>query len=165
MHRSHQRLFCILLHLSKVAKYSTSNSWMAFCHLRCHLRWSIVFCDLSVILTVPGMAPLIVTPVGVALRCPLRNALFISSWQIPHLRLSAMLNTVQIVMICYHETKSLMKVNALLLVKAFSNKVSFIPCNRAVGILSDVKQPFIVSRSNYIYIYIYIYIYTDIRTK
>ena len=36
-----------------------------------------------------------------------------------------------------------MKVNARLLVKAFSNKGSFIPCNRAVEILFDVKHPFV----------------------
>ena len=43
----------------------------------------------------------------------------------------------------YHETKSFMKVNARLLVKAFSNKTSFIPCNRAVEILFDAKHPFV----------------------
>ena len=43
----------------------------------------------------------------------------------------------------YHEIESLMKINARLLVKAFSNKVSFIPCNRAVGILFDTKYPFV----------------------
>ena len=35
----------------------------------------------------------------------------------------------------YHRTKSLMKVNARLLVKAVSNKTSFIQCNRVIGIL------------------------------
>ena len=43
----------------------------------------------------------------------------------------------------YHRTKSLVKINARLLVKALSNKVSFIPCNRVVGILFDVKHPFV----------------------
>ena len=43
----------------------------------------------------------------------------------------------------YHGTKSLVKINARLLVKAFSNKESFIPCNGAVGILFDVKHPFV----------------------
>ena len=43
----------------------------------------------------------------------------------------------------YHGTKSLMKVNAQLLVKAFSNKASFIPCNRAVEIMFNVKHPFV----------------------
>ena len=43
----------------------------------------------------------------------------------------------------YHGTKSLMKVNARFLVKAFSNKASPMPCNRAVGILFDTKQPFV----------------------
>ena len=38
----------------------------------------------------------------------------------------------------YHEAKSLVKVNTWLLVKAFSNKMSFIPHNRAVEILLDV---------------------------
>ena len=43
----------------------------------------------------------------------------------------------------YHETKSLVKVNARLLVKAFCNKGSFVPCNRAIEILFDAKHPFI----------------------
>ena len=43
----------------------------------------------------------------------------------------------------YQGTESLIKANARLLVKSFRNKVSFIPCNRAIGILFDVKQPFI----------------------
>ena len=43
----------------------------------------------------------------------------------------------------YHGTKSLVKINARLLVKAFSNKASFIPCNSDVGILFDVKHPFV----------------------
>ena len=43
----------------------------------------------------------------------------------------------------YHGTKILVKVNARLLVKAFSNKMSFIPCNRAVKILFDEKLPFV----------------------
>ena len=53
--------------LSKVAKYGTPTSRMAFCHLRCHLRWNMVFGDLGAILTVTGMTPLITTPVGVAI--------------------------------------------------------------------------------------------------
>ena len=44
----------------------------------------------------------------------------------------------------YHRTKSLVKVNARLLAKAFSNKASFIPCTRVVGILFDFKHPFVV---------------------
>ena len=36
-----------------------------------------------------------------------------------------------------------MKVNVLLLVKPFSNKASFISCNRAVRILLDEKHPFV----------------------
>ena len=40
-----------------------------------------------------------------------------------------------------HGTESLVKVNALLLVKAFSNNVSFIPCNRSVKILLNIKHP------------------------
>ena len=43
----------------------------------------------------------------------------------------------------YHRTESLMKVNARLLVKAFSNKASFIPCNRAFVILFDAKHSFV----------------------
>ena len=43
----------------------------------------------------------------------------------------------------YHWTESFVKVNAQLLVKAFSNKTSFIACNRVVGILFDVKHPFV----------------------
>ena len=43
----------------------------------------------------------------------------------------------------YHGTESLMKINARLLVKAFSNKASFIPCNRAFKILFDAKHPFV----------------------
>ena len=43
----------------------------------------------------------------------------------------------------YHGTESLVKVNARLLVKAFSNKASFISCNRAVEILFDAKHPFV----------------------
>ena len=43
----------------------------------------------------------------------------------------------------YHGIESLMKVNALLLVKAFRNKASFIPCNRADSILFNEKQPFV----------------------
>ena len=40
----------------------------------------------------------------------------------------------------YHRNESLVKVNARLLVKALSNKESFIPCNRVVGILFDAKH-------------------------
>ena len=43
----------------------------------------------------------------------------------------------------YQGTKSLMKINARLLVKAFSNKTSSMPCNRAVRILFDTKHPFV----------------------
>ena len=43
----------------------------------------------------------------------------------------------------HHGTESLMKVNAWLLVKAFSNKANFIPCNRAVRISFDAKHPFV----------------------
>ena len=43
----------------------------------------------------------------------------------------------------YHWTESLVKVNARLLVKAFSNKVSFLLCKRAVTIFYDVKHPFV----------------------
>ena len=43
----------------------------------------------------------------------------------------------------YQRTESLMKVNAQLLVKAFSNKASFIPCNRVVESLFDTKHPFV----------------------
>ena len=43
----------------------------------------------------------------------------------------------------YHETKSLVKINARLLVKAFSNKASFLPCNSAVEILFNAKHPFV----------------------
>ena len=39
----------------------------------------------------------------------------------------------------YQGIESLMKANARLLAKSFSNKVSFIPCNRAIEILFDVK--------------------------
>ena len=42
----------------------------------------------------------------------------------------------------YHRTESLVKFNAQLLVKAFSNKVSFISCNRADKIMFDVKYQF-----------------------
>ena len=40
----------------------------------------------------------------------------------------------------YHETKGLVKFNTWLLVKAFSNKLSFIPCNRVVWILFNAKH-------------------------
>ena len=43
----------------------------------------------------------------------------------------------------YHGIESLVKVNARLLVKAFSNKASFILCNRVVEILFDAKHPFV----------------------
>ena len=43
----------------------------------------------------------------------------------------------------YHGTESLVRVNARLLVKAFSNKASSIPCNRVVGILFDAKHSFV----------------------
>ena len=42
-----------------------------------------------------------------------------------------------------HRTESLVKINTLMLVKAFSNKPSFIPSNKAFGILFDVKNPFV----------------------
>ena len=45
--------------------------------------------------------------------------------------------------VIYHGTESLMKVNARLLVKAFSNKVIFISCNRAIRILFDAKHLFV----------------------
>ena len=48
----------------------------------------------------------------------------------------------------YHRTKSLMKVNTRLLVKAYSNKVSFILCNRIVGIIFfffDAEHPFVAN--------------------
>ena len=43
----------------------------------------------------------------------------------------------------YHENESLVKVNTQLLVKVFSNKASFISCNRAIRILFDAKHPFV----------------------
>ena len=43
----------------------------------------------------------------------------------------------------YHGTESLVKVNARLLVKAFSNKASFIPCNRSIKMLYNTKHPFV----------------------
>ena len=43
----------------------------------------------------------------------------------------------------YHRIESLGKVNAQLLVKALSNKASFILCNRAIKILFDAKHPFV----------------------
>ena len=45
----------------------------------------------------------------------------------------------------YHKTESLVKVNARLLVKVFSNKETFIPCNRVVEIFFDAKHPFVVN--------------------
>ena len=43
----------------------------------------------------------------------------------------------------YRGTESLVKINARLLVKAFSNMASFIPCTRVVEILFDAKHPFV----------------------
>ena len=43
----------------------------------------------------------------------------------------------------YHKIENLMKINTQLLVKAFSNKLSFIPTNRAIGILLGVKNSFV----------------------
>ena len=43
----------------------------------------------------------------------------------------------------YHGTESLVKVNTWLLVRAFSNKSSFISYSRAIGILFDVKHLFV----------------------
>ena len=43
----------------------------------------------------------------------------------------------------YYGTEGLLKINAQLLVKAFSNKANFILCNRAIGILFDVKHLFV----------------------
>ena len=43
----------------------------------------------------------------------------------------------------YYEIENLVKVDTRLLVKAFSNKASFISCNRAIEILFDVKHPFV----------------------
>ena len=40
-----------------------------------------------------------------------------------------------------HGTESLLKINTRLLVKTFSNKLSFILRNRAIGILFDAKKP------------------------
>ena len=44
----------------------------------------------------------------------------------------------------YHRTESLVKINTRLFVKAFSNKPSFIYCNRVIEILFDAKNPFVV---------------------
>ena len=77
------------------------------------------------------------------MRCPLRKALFTSSWRSPHLRLRAMTKHGTNGDGIYHKTLSLVKVNVQLLVKAFSNNASFILRNRVVGILFDVKHPFI----------------------
>ena len=41
----------------------------------------------------------------------------------------------------YHEIESLVIINTRLLVKTFSNKPSFIPSNRAIGILFYEKKP------------------------
>ena len=43
----------------------------------------------------------------------------------------------------YHGTESLVKINTQLLVKAFSNKASFVLRNRAIKILFDAKHPFV----------------------
>ena len=43
----------------------------------------------------------------------------------------------------YHGIERLMKTNTRLLVKAFSNKSSFIPSTRAIKILFDAKSPFV----------------------
>ena len=43
----------------------------------------------------------------------------------------------------YLETERLVKGNARLLVKAFSNKASFILCNRVVRIMFNAKHPFV----------------------
>ena len=43
----------------------------------------------------------------------------------------------------YHETESLVKINARLLMKAFNNKASFIPCNRSVRIMFNTKHLFV----------------------
>ena len=42
-----------------------------------------------------------------------------------------------------HGTESLLKINTRLFVKAFSNKLSFIPSNRAIEILFHAKNPFV----------------------
>ena len=42
-----------------------------------------------------------------------------------------------------HGIESLMKINTQLLVKAFSNKMSFISSNRAIEILFDANNPFV----------------------
>ena len=42
-----------------------------------------------------------------------------------------------------HGIESLMKINSRLFVKVFSNKLSFIPSNRIIGILFDAKNPFV----------------------
>ena len=47
----------------------------------------------------------------------------------------------------YHGTESLVKVNARLLVKAFSNKANFILCNRAVRISLEVVAHYILPQS------------------
>ena len=47
----------------------------------------------------------------------------------------------------YHGTESLVKVNAWLLVKAFSNKANFILCNRAIGISLEVVVYYILPQS------------------
>ena len=67
------------------------------------------------------------------MRCPLRKSLFTSSWQRPHFQWSATKHSKDSDGI-YHGIESLVKVNTWLLVKAFSNMLSFIPCNRAIEI-------------------------------
>ena len=42
-----------------------------------------------------------------------------------------------------HGTESLVKINTQLLMKAFSNKSSFTPSNRAIEILFDAKNSFV----------------------
>ena len=42
-----------------------------------------------------------------------------------------------------HRTESLMKINTRMLVKAFSNKLSFMPSNRAIEIFFNAKNPFV----------------------
>ena len=43
----------------------------------------------------------------------------------------------------YHGSESHVKVNVQLLVKAFSNKASFILCKKAIVILFNAKHPFV----------------------
>ena len=48
----------------------------------------------------------------------------------------------------YHGTGILLKVNARMLVKAFINKESFIPCNKTIKILFDTKHQFVALYSS-----------------